>query len=64
MVWSAPGFREITIDSTAGGHDRAGLVGAVDRMPDFPGLTGDARAILAGTRLLVVGTGSVGGRIA
>lgn len=64
MVWSAPEFREITVGSAAGGHDLVGAVDVVDRMPDFIGLTGDARAILAATRLLVVGTGSVGGRMA
>ncbi len=58
MVWSAPGFREIMVGSTAGGQE------VVDRMPDFIGLTGDARAELAKTRLLVAGTGSVGARIA
>ena len=65
MVWSAPGFREITVGPTADGHDNmVGMVNVVDRMPDFIGLTGDARSRLAQTRLLLVGVGSVGARIA
>ncbi|MEE8458334.1 MAG: ThiF family adenylyltransferase [Phycisphaerales bacterium] len=58
MNWSAPGFREITI------ADGTGVDGLIDRMPDFIGLTVDARAVLADTKVLVVGVGSVGGRIA
>lgn len=58
MVWSAPGFREIRDGSSAGDRD------VVDRMPAFIGLTVDARLELAGTKLLVAGAGSVGGRIA
>jgi len=58
MIWSAPGFREITIADPTRVH------GLIDRMPDFIGLTVDARAVLAGTRVLIVGAGSVGGRMA
>ncbi len=58
MIWSAPGFREITVADAAGVH------APIDRMPDFIGLRVDARAVLAGTRVLIVGAGSVGGRIA
>jgi molybdopterin/thiamine biosynthesis adenylyltransferase len=58
MIWSAPGFREITIADGTVAH------GLIDRMPDFIGLAVDARAVLADTTVLVVGAGSVGGRIA
>ncbi len=58
MIWTAPGFREITVADGLSAH------ALIDRMPDFIGLTVDARAVLAGTRVLIVGIGSVGGRIA
>ena len=58
MIWSAPGFREITIADPTGAHS------LIDRMPDFIGLAVDARAVLADTKVLVVGAGSVGGRMA
>ncbi len=58
MICSSPGFREITVADGIGEHP------LIDRMPDFIGLTVDARTVLAGTRVLIVGAGSVGGRIA
>ena len=59
MIWKAPGFREITIPDADACRPTL-----IDRMPDFIGLTVDARAVLSGTKVLIVGTGSVGGRIA
>lgn len=58
MIWVAPGFREIDTDSTTDG-----LGDVIDRMPAFIGLRVDARAVLADTKLLVAGVGSVGARI-
>ncbi len=58
MIWQAPGFREITVAHA----DPCPTL--IDRMPDFIGLTVDARDVLADTKVLIVGAGSVGGRIA
>lgn len=52
-------FREI--DTPAGGAPRPR---PVDRLPDFIGLQVDARAVLAARRVLLIGVGSVGARVA
>ena len=57
MIWKAPGFKVIEADGI-------GAQNVTDRMPAFIGLEGDPRGMLAATDMLIVGAGSVGGRIA